>query len=441
MSGERKMTTGKLNPGNMIRRLNYFGFATVALLIFGFGGWAALSQLAGAVIAPGSIVVESSVKKIQHPNGGVVKEILVKEGSEVAEGQVVVRLDETIVRSTVGVVQSQLDELVTREARLVAERDGTERIAFPPQLSGRARDTSAATAMAGEEKLFESRRASLFGQRAQLVERIAQTREEIQGLIAQQEAKDREIKFVGEELAGATELFKKQLVTVMRYTALQRDQARLEGEHGRFIAEIARTRGRIAEIELQIAQLDQNFRTDLMRDLREAEGKIAELRERLIAVKDQLNRIEIRAPQSGFVHQLSVHTVGGVIGAAETIMMIVPKADMLVVESRVAPADIDQVAMGAKVTTRILAGNRRTVPEVAGIVTRVSADLMRDQQTGVTYYTVRATIPEAEVERLGDLRLMPGMPVEAYIETQQRSALQFLIKPLEEQIVRTFRER
>jgi membrane fusion protein, type I secretion system len=436
----------KQDPRAVIRKLNLVGLVVTLVLICGVGGWAATVQLAGAVIAPGTLVVETNVKKVQHPTGGVVGEILVKEGGQVEAGQVVLRLDDTVTKATLGVVRSQLDELIARQARLAAERDDAEAIAFPAELTSRRGDATVATAVSGEEKLFESRRTARTGQRSQLRERVAQMNEEIRGLAAQQAAKETENELISKELVGVADLYQKNLVSISRYTQLQRDQTRLQGERGQLIADSARARGKISETELQIIQLDQDFRTEVLKDLREAQGKIAELRERLTAAEDQLKRVELRAPQAGVVHQLAVHTVGGVIGNAETIMQIVPRADELVLEAKVAPSDVDQVALGAKVTVRIMASNQRTTPDVAGIVTRISADLTREQQNSSgqpppAYYTIRISLPAAEVARLKDIRLIPGMPAEAFIQTHERTPLEYLLKPLQEQIARTFRER
>jgi HlyD family secretion protein len=440
------MTAAEPNPRATIRKLNLAGLAIVVLLVGGVGGWATTTELAGAVIAPGTIVVESSVKKVQHPTGGVVGEILVKEGGEVEAGQVVLRLDDTVTRSTLGVVRSQLDELTAREARLLAERDEASAIVFPAQLKAARGDASAATAVAGEEKLFESRRTARTGQRAQLRERIAQMNEEITGLSAQLEAKGSELELIAKELVGVAELYRKNLVSISRFTQLQRDETRLRGELGQLIAESARARGKISETELQIIQLDQDFRTEVLKELRETQGKIAELKERVTAAEDQLKRVDLRAPQAGAVHQLAVHTVGGVIGNGEIIMQIVPRADELVVEAKVAPSDVDQVAAGAKAIVRIMAGNQRTTPEINGVVTRVSADLAREPQQNPAYppqayYMVRITLPPEELARLRDIRLVPGMPAEVFIQTYERTPLQYLLKPLHEQIARTFRER
>jgi HlyD family secretion protein len=443
------MNTAKHDPRRTIRKLNLVGLGMTVLLVGGAAGWGATAQLAGAVIAQGMIVVESDAKKVQHPSGGVVGEILVKEGSEVEEGQVVLRLDDTVTRSTLGVVQSQLYELAARQARLLTERDDADAITFPASLTTRRDDASVATAIAGEEKLFESRTSARRGQRSQLRERVAQTNEEIRGLSAQLAAKENELELVGKELAGVTELYRKNLVSISRYSQLQRDETRLQGERGQFIADIARARGKISETELQIIQVDQDFRTDVLKDLREAQGKIAELKERLTGAEDQLKRVDLRAPQAGTVHQLAVHTVGGVIGNGEVIMRIVPRADQLIVEAKVAPSDIDQVAWGAQAAVRILAGNQRTAPVLNGQVTLVAADITREQsreqqnaaQPAQPYYTVRISLPPAEVARLHDMHLVPGMPAEVFIQTHERTAMQYLLKPLQEQIARTFRER
>ena len=436
------MNKAEQDPNRAIRRLNRAGFAVIVLLVGGVGGWAVISELQGAVIALGTLVVESNSKKVQHPTGGIVGEILVKEGSHVEAGQIVMRLDDTVTRATLGMVQSQLDELKAREARLLAEREGDETVTFAVELVSRSRETGVAAAITGEKRLFASRTQVRTGQRAQLRERISQSNEEITGLIAQQEAKKREIKFVAEELVGVSHLYKQNLISIQRIMALKRDQARLEGERGQLIAGIARARAKITETELQIFQLDDDFSSQVLKDLRETQGKIAELSERKTAAQDQLKRIDIRAPQSGIVNQLSVHTVGGVIASGETVMQIVPVTDKLLVEAKVAPHDIDQVTPNAMTTVRIMAGNQRTITDMMGQVTYIGADLTREkEQPNQAYYLVRASIQEDQVRRLEGLKLVPGMPAEIFIQTQERTPLQYLLKPLREQISRTFRER
>ncbi len=429
------------DPHGAIRTLNITGLVLLVLLVSGVGGWAITSQLVGAVIAPGTLVAESNNKKVQHPTGGIVVDIRVKEGSLVEVGEIVLRLDSTLTNATLGIVRSQLNELLAREARLLAEREGALEIIIPETLSARRGETSVGTAILGEEKLFESRRNARAGLRAQLRERIAQVSEEIRGLSAQFDAKEQEIKLIDEELIGVGELYQKKLITIIRYMQLLREQAKINGEHGMLVADIARARGKVTEIELQIIQIDQDFRTEVLRDLRDAQGKLAELKERHVAAEDQLRRADIRSPQAGTVHQLSVHTIGGVVGQGETIMQVVPRADKLVVEVKVAPQDVDQLVIGSKVTVRIMAGNQRTMPDVAGVLTRISADLTRDSQTNQVYYVVRVSLDEEQVRGLHDLTLVPGMPAEAFIQTQERTPLQYLLGPLSQQIARTFRER
>jgi HlyD family secretion protein len=433
------------NPRQVIRKLNIAGFTLMFVMVGGFGGWAATAELAGAVVTPGVLVVESAVKKVQHPTGGVIGELLVKEGDTVQAGQIVMRLDDTVARSTLGVVQSQLDELMAREARLLAEREDADTVEMPHELMARRNEKAVNSAVAGELKLFESRRIGRSGQRSQLRERVGQSQEEIVGLSALQQAKEREIVHIDDELVGVNELWKKQLVPMSRLKLLEREKARLEGERGQYIADIARARGKISETELQILQLDQDFQTEVLKDLRDAQGKIAELKERLTAAEDQLKRIDIRAPQAGIVHQLSVHTVGGVIAAGETVMQIVPDSDNLIVEARVPPQDIDQIEPGAMAHVRIMAGNQRTAPDLEATVTLVSADLTHDPpsgtQPGAAYYLIRLSLPSSEIRKLGELKLVPGMPAETYVQTYARTPLQYLLKPLRDQIARTFRER
>jgi HlyD family secretion protein len=424
-----------------ISRLNRVGLTVCALLIFGFGGWAATASLSGAVIAPGTLVVESNIKKVQHPTGGVVGDILVREGQVVQAGEVLIRLDETITRAQLSIVAKQLVQLRVREARLRAEHNEAKILAFPENLVRQAQDSDVAEAMAGEMKLFEARRSAREGQKSQLAEQIAQLRQQIDGLNAQLTANQKEARLIGQELAGVEKLYRDNLVAINRYMSLAREETRLSGSKGQLIAEMARAKGKISEIELQILQIDQQVKADALTELREVQAKAGEFEERKITAEDQLKRIDIRAPQAGIIHQLAINTVGGVIGNGETLMNIVPKADALQVEAKITPNDIDQVHVGSKAIVKIMAGNQRTTPEINALVTRVSADLTREQQTGLTYYVVRLDLPMEEVKRLGDLQLVPGMPAESFIRTYDRTALQYFLKPLNDQLARTFRER
>jgi HlyD family secretion protein len=430
------------DPRRSIRRYLLAAVALVVLLAGGVGGWAATTEFAGAVIAPGNLVVETNVKKVQHPTGGVVGELRVRDGTPVKAGDVVVRLDDTVTRANLAIVVKSLDELAARQARLEAERDGAAAPSFPAELLARRSDPAVVRLIAGEQKLFETRRSAQQGQKAQLKERVGQLQEQIAGLTDQITAKRRETALIGEELKGVRELWQKNLVPLTRVTALDRDAARLEGERGSLVSAVAQTKGKITETELQILQIDQDLGTEVGKELAEIRGKVSELVEKRVAAEDQLKRIDIRAPQDGTVHQLSVHTVGGVITPnGEPLMLIVPKADALTVEARIAPQEIDRVYGGQRAVLRFAAFNQRTTPELNGAVSVVSADISADPKTGATFYTVRIAISGTELARLGGLKLVPGMPVESFIQTEQRTVLSYLTKPLTDQTLKAFRER
>lgn len=417
------------------------GLCALLLLVGGFGGWAATTQIAGAVIAPGVVAVDTDVKKVQHPTGGVVGGLFVRDGQAVKAGQVVARLDETVTRANLAIVVKSLDELMAREARLEAERDGAATPAFPAALSDRAQDAEIARLMTGELRLFSLRKTARQGQKDQLTEQIDQLNEQIQGLTGQVESKKREIELVYRERDSVRELWHKNLVPISRITALERDAARLEGESNQLTASIAEAKGRISETRLKIIQIDQDLRSDVAKELREIQGKMAELGERKVAAEDQLKRIDIVAPQDGYVHELSVHTVGGVISAGEQIMLIVPDHDALTVETKVEPRDIDQLYVGQIARLRFPTFDVRTTPEVNGTVATVSADTSQDETTHASYYKVRIRLPSTEIARLGDKKLVPGMPAEAFIETNARTPLSYLTKPLADRLTQAFREK
>jgi len=413
----------------------------VLVLVLGVGGWGATAVISGAVVAPGSLVVDSNVKKVQHPTGGIVGELRVRDGDHVRAGDIVVRLDETVTRANLAIVTKTLDELMARKARLEAERDGWATIVFPAQLMAGTNDPDRAAAMESERKLFNLRKSARTGQKAQLQERVAQLGEEISGLTAQQNSKAKEIALVERELAGVRDLWSKNLVQLPRLTALEREAARLDGERGQLVAAAAQAKGKVAETALQILQIDQDLASEVAKELREVDGKIGEFIERKITAEDQLKRIDVRAPQDGTVFQLAVHTVGGVITAGDPIMLIVPEADNLSVEVKVNPQDIDQLQLNQKAILRFSAFNARATPEIEGVVTRISADTSTDQRTGQSYYTVRISMPPEQIQRLGEVKLLPGMPVEAFVQTGDRTMLSYLIKPLHDQFVRAFREK
>jgi HlyD family secretion protein len=424
-----------------IRRHIIAGSVIVGVLAIGFGGWASTAELSGALIAQGTIVVDSNIKKVQHPTGGVVGEVRVHDGDRVKAGDILIRLDETVTRANLAIVTKSLIELYARKARLGAERDGVDTVAMPPEMKDQADDPDVKASLDSERKLFDLRRTARLGQKDQLRERIKQLQEQISGLVAQQDAKSKEISFVDQELSGVRELWQKNLVQLNRLTSLERDEARVEGERGQLVASAAEAKGRIAEIQLQILNIDQESSSDVAKELRETDSKIGEAVERKVTAEDQLKRIDIRAPQDGVVFQSTANTVGGVIAAGDPIMMIVPESDKLSVEVKVEPKDIDQVAIGQPVVLRFSAFNQRTTPELNGSVTRIGADTSNDQRTGQSYYLVRIGIEPSELDRLGPVKLTPGMPVESFIQTGKRTLVSYLVKPLHDQLMRSMREK
>jgi HlyD family secretion protein len=435
------MTAPQTESRRSIRLHLIIGLVVVLILAGGLGGWASTAQISGALIAPGSIVVDSNVKKVQHPTGGVVGELRARDGDVVKAGDIVVRLDDTVTKAGLAIVTKNLNGLWARAARLEAEQRGAERITFPNVLLEQIADEDVKNVIGSETKLFNVRSAGRVGQKSQLSERIAQLNEEIGGLTAQETAKTREIALVEKELVGVRGLFDQQLVQISRLTVLERDAARLAGERAQFIASRAQAKGKITETELQIIQIDKDLVSEVSKDLRETNDKIGEFVERKVTAEDQLRRIDIRAPQDGMVLQSTVHTVGGVITAGDAIMLIVPQTDNLSVEARVNPQDIDQLQIGQKTLLRLSAFNQRTTPELNGVVSRVSPDTTTDQRTGQSYYTIRISMPASEIARLGDVRLIPGMPVEAFVQTGDRTMLAYLAKPLNDQLMRAFREK
>ncbi len=414
---------------------------SVLLLLVGVGGWAATFNLAGAVLAPGTIVVEGNVKKVQHATGGIVGQIKVKDGDHVAAGDLLIRLDETMARSNLQIVTKSLDELVMKQARLNAEQNGISDVDVPNALKGRENEPEIQAMIDGELSLFDDRRSGHETARSQLLERIAQLKKEIEGLEKQLEGKVLESELVEDDLKGLEELEGKGLVTSTRMTTARRDFSRLIAERGQLTAQIAQARGKISEIELQILQHKHDFRSEIVKELRDAQNKHAELVERRTAAMDQLRRIDIVSPQGGTVHQLNVHTVGGVVNAGEPMMVIVPDDARLVIDTHVAQHSIDQVVAGHTAYLRFTAFDQRQTPELIGTVDRVAPDLIVDTQSNTAYFLVRIEVPQSEYSKLGGAKLVAGMPVDVQIKTVDRSALSYFVKPLEDQFARAFKER
>lgn len=424
-----------------LRRQIWLGYSLIAVMGFAIFGWAANTEINGAVMGAGRVMAQSSEKLIQHPVGGVVGAILVEDGARVKAGDVLMRLDDTNARANLAIVTSSLSSLRARLARLEAERDRAEAIAFPKDMlaSGFAADQEA---MRSEIQFFETRRRALLNHQAQLRQKIDQLKQQVKGYDITIDSRKRQWDLVKEELETAMGLRKKNLATRSQVANLEQSSAKLEGEYGSLVTDHAGLLAQIAETEIQIAGLEEESLSDVMRDLRETESKIAEQKARLLAAEDQLARIELRAPVDGIVHELSVHTVGGVINPAETVMKIVPGAAPLEFEMRISPLDIDQVHVGQVARIRFPAFNRAHTPEVEGTVSMVAADASTDRQTQHSYYELRiAPEPDlaAKLSQKGVV-LTPGMPVEAFIETEKRTALSYVLKPLTDQIRHAFRE-
>ena len=415
-----------------------YGSALVAILVFGLGGWAATGKIVGAVIAEGSVAIDSNVKKVQHPTGGVVGQLYVHDGDHVTAGQLLIRLDETASRADLEIVRKALNGLYARRARLAAELDGADAVAVPPQFADTGDDPDVKDALVSERKLFEARRKARLGQQDQLKQRIGQLDEEVAGINAQKQGNDKEVALIEQELQGTRDLWKKNLVPLNRLTTLEREEARLQGQGGQMIASAAATKDKIAETQLQILQIDQDLASDVAKDLRETDGKIGEYVERKVAAEDRLKRTDIRAPQDGIVFQSTANTIGGVITAGDPIMLIVPESDQLTVEVKIDPKDIEQIRLGQPAVLRFSAFSLGTTPEVNGTVSRIAADASTDQRTGQSYYLVRIAMPGDAVGNLGELKLTPGMPVEAFIQTSERTLLSYLVKPLHDQLLQGY---
>lgn len=425
-----------------LRRNLQIGLAGTLLLAGGGAVFGAQTVISGAVTTNGSLSVESSPKKVQHLSGGVVRSVNVREGDVVKQGQVLVELDSTVTGANRALIANNLDEQRAKLVRLLAEREDLPQLTFPPELvAGGTADSTLADVLRGEERLFAARKIARDGQRAQLGEQINQAHETIEGLGEQITAKKKEIEFIDRELDGVRSLYAKKLVPMSRVNALERDAARLEGESGALTSNIAAMKQRVAETQLKILQVDQDFRASVNKEVSDTQAQVRELTERLISAQDALSRVEIRSPQDGTVHELKIHTVGGVISPAETLMEIVPRNDTLIAEVKIQPFSIDQVFPTQKATVIFSAFDRAVTPQLTGTLETVSPDLVRDEANRVEYYLARITISKDEIAKLGDLKLVPGMPVEVFIKTADRTILSYLVKPLADQMNRAFRER
>lgn len=413
------------------------GSVVAVLLVGGLGGWSATANLAGAVISSGTVLVAGNVKVIQHLEGGTVRSIEVRKGEKVQAGEVLLRLDDIQIRTERSILLGQLAELVARRARLIAERDTAADIEFPADYLDRFPDGS--LILSGERQLFVSTSQNRRSQRAQLEAQIAQLQEEVGGLHLQAAALADELVLAQQERARMGSLLQKELIQATRINAADRELAKMSGSNGELTASIARANARMSEVRLQILAVDEIASTDAQRELRVVEANMSEASNRLAGVEDRLRQTQIRAPVSGTINELTVTTLGGVIGPGEKLMTLVPEGADLKVEFRVAINDIDQIHIGQAVRLRFSAFDQRTTPEVDAIVARVSAAATTDPQTGVSYFTGEAEMPN-DVSALGGHELVPGMPVEVFVQTREQVAIAYFAKPFTDQIVRAFRE-
>jgi HlyD family type I secretion membrane fusion protein len=415
----------------------------VAFLVFGvFGLWAAFAPLDSAAVSNGVVVVDTNRKVIQHLEGGIVDEILVRDGDVVKAGQPLVRLSETAARARTDLLRAQYYASKASEARLIAERDKKETIEFSDDLL-KLKDENhlVAEAIDTQTRLFESRRKGLEGQVGVLNQRIAQSREEIIGLQAQENAAQRQIRFIEEEVATVRQLLAKGNALKPRLLALERESAQLRGRRGEYLAMVARAQQNISESELSILNVRNEFQNKVVQELKETQVQLSDLEERMRASEDILNRIVITAPQDGVITGMRIHTKGGVISPGERIMEIVPSNDRHIIECQISPQDIDVVRPGLPARVRMSAYKSRKTPQFDGEVTQVSADKFTDERTGQSFYLARIEVDQQELDTLPDIKLYPGMPAEVLITTGERTLLEYLLSPFTDTFNRAFREQ
>jgi HlyD family secretion protein len=430
------------NPWKM-RRYVITGFFTVFVLVFGFGAWSLFTHIAGAVVGIGVIEVETKRQVVQHQTGGVVGKILAKEGQQVKAGDTLVIFDDTFDRAELKVIESQLFPLLGKRARLTAEQDETPEAIFDEELVSRAKSSAnEAEIIESEAELLKARRLTRDQQIAQLKERQAQVNKQIEGLNARIAGLDRQAELIEGDLEGQRQLLKKGLTQRARVTALERDLTEARGNKQEATASIAESKARIAEIELSLINVSTQMREESMKELNDTEARIAELRERRNSILATLSRIEVKAPMSGRVFNTQIHALRQVIRAAEPIMEIVPNNVKLVVSVQVPPQQIDQIHVGQKAVLRFETFDRRHTPDLQGTVKRISADITTNERTGQSFYTVQLTINPGEEKFLGPTaEILPGMPIEAFIQTTERTPFDYLVRPLTSYFGRSMLER
>ncbi len=416
------------------------GAITLVILVGGFGTWAVNAQISGAVITSGQIEVERNRQVVQHPDGGVVKEILVDEGDSVDIGDLLISLDPTDLESELAIVEGQLFEILARRARFEAERDAASALQFSPILL-EASSSDVQALMEGQERLFQARLETSQSAEEQLTQQRAQIASQIEGIKAQQVALQEQLALIEGELADQQSLFDRGLAQASRVLSLQREQSALLGSAGELTAQSAQASQRVTEIDLQIIGLSTTRREEAISSLRDLQFNELELTERRRTILRQLERLDIRAPVAGIVYGLQVFAPQSVIRPADAVLFLVPQDRPLVIATQVQVTDVDQVFVGQDVTVRFSAFDQRRTPELEGKVTLVSADAFQNENSGLSYYRAEVQLNEGQTDRLpDDISLIPGMPVEAFVRTADRSPLAFLIKPLTDYFTRAFRE-
>ncbi len=424
-----------------LRRHAVIGLVGVIGLFGGLTLWAAFTDIQGAVIAGGSLIVEGFSKQVQHPDGGIVTEINVRNEDIVEEGQVLLRLDDTAIKASLAVVNAQRNEALVMEARLVAELAGQTDFALPAELEPLRDDREIASSYTMQQQILAARVRDQSGKVSQLDEQIAQLQHQIEGLDIQLKAAEKQYEVIAARTADMEGLYAKNLVQGGQVSTLQLQLASAEGEKGRLIAAIAQTKATIAEKQLQIEEINTEFMQRSLDELQRTRQTLAEATQQKVAAEDRLARTVIRAPQSGIVHESIVHTSGGVVGSGQTLMMIVPQSDDLLVGIHIDPMDIDQIQTGQRVHLRFSSLDQRKTPEAWGHIEQVSPDLVVEQQTGRRYYTADVRIEAEDKAKLPDgIKLLPGMPVEAFVTTGERSVLDYLVHPIVAELQLAFRE-
>jgi HlyD family secretion protein len=408
-------------------------YALIAALVLGFFGLAAILQVGGAVVGSGEVAVESNVKTLIHPTGGILKALMVRDGDHVAKGQLLMRLDQGV--SSVGAESAALglEQLLARRARLEAERDGASSILFPPDLTTKT-DARASEAMARERQLFALRRRERDGSIALLNQRVRQYDEQIASYQAQIAAIESQMTLIEPELAGLRKLHDRQLVTINRLNEMERTAVQMKGSKAALESNIAEARAHISEANEQILNVDKQIRSDAGTQLAEVVGQLNDQQVRVATTSDTVDRSEIRAPQSGVVDKIAYTTIGSAVPPAQPLLQIVPDRDSMIVEARIRPQDVDQVRVGQAARVTFSGFNRQTTPDIAGKLIFVSPDLTSDQRTGQSYYRIKVRLDAGALAKAPQIALKTGMPAETFVETGNRSILSFLIKPLLDQL-------